>query len=80
MLGSGLATPEDIDAGMKLDCNQPIGPLALADMIGLDVYLAIMEIYRKEIGDSKYRPCPLLKEVVAARHLGRKTARGVYSY
>ena len=77
VLAEGLATPEDIDAGMKLGCNQPIGPLALADMIGLDVCLAVMEVY---IADSKYRPCPLLKEMVAAGRLGRKTGRGVYSY
>ncbi|HMZ02314.1 MAG TPA: 3-hydroxyacyl-CoA dehydrogenase family protein, partial [Burkholderiaceae bacterium] len=80
VLAEGLASPEDIDAGMKLGCNQPIGPLALADMVGLDVCLAVMEVYLKEFGDSKYRPCPLLKEMVAAGRLGRKTGRGVYSY
>ncbi|MGB6101853.1 MAG: 3-hydroxybutyryl-CoA dehydrogenase [Comamonas sp.] len=80
VLAEGLATPEDIDAGMKLGCNQPIGPLALADMVGLDVCLAVMEVYLKEFGDSKYRACPLLKEYVAAGRLGRKTGRGVYSY
>ena len=80
VLAEGLATPEDIDAGMKLGCNQPIGPLALADMIGLDVCLAVMEVYIAEFADSKYRPCPLLKEMVAAGRLGRKTGRGVYSY
>jgi 3-hydroxybutyryl-CoA dehydrogenase len=80
VLAEGLATPEDIDAGMKLGCNQPIGPLALADMIGLDVCLAVMEVYLQEFGDSKYRACPLLKELVAAGHLGRKTGRGVYGY
>ena len=80
VLAEGLATPDDIDAGMKLGCNQPIGPLALADMIGLDVCLAVMEVYLSEFGDSKYRPCPLLKEMVAAGHLGRKTKRGVYRY
>ena len=80
VLAEGLATPEDIDAGMKLGCNQPIGPLALADMIGLDVCLAVMEVYLHEFGDSKYRPCPLLKEMVAAGRLGRKTGRGVYVY
>jgi len=80
VLAEGLASPEDIDAGMKLGCNQPIGPLALADMVGLDVCLAVMEVYLKEFGDSKYRPCPLLKEMVAAGRLGRKSGRGVYSY
>jgi len=80
VLSEGLATAEDIDAGMKLGCNQPIGPLALADMIGLDVCLAVMEVYLNEYGDSKYRPCPLLKELVAAGRLGRKTGQGVYTY
>ena len=80
VLAEGLASPEDIDAGMKLGCNHPIGPLALADMIGLDVCLAVMNVYFAEFNDSKYRPCPLLKEMVAAGYLGRKTGRGVYSY
>ena len=80
VLAEGLATPEDIDAGMKLGTNQPIGPLALADMIGLDVCLAVMDVYLTEFGDSKYRPCPLLKEMVAAGRLGRKTGQGVYTY
>ena len=80
VLAEGLATAEDIDAGMKLGCNQPIGPLALADMIGLDVCLAVMDVYVAEFADSKYRPCPLLKEMVAAGRLGRKTGRGVYAY
>ncbi|WP_417283264.1 3-hydroxybutyryl-CoA dehydrogenase [Comamonas sp.] len=80
VLSEGLASAEDIDAGMKLGCNQPIGPLALADMVGLDVCLAVMEVYLKEFGDSKYRACPLLKEMVAAGRLGRKTGRGVYTY
>ena len=80
VLAEGVASAEDIDAGMKLGCNQPIGPLALADMIGLDVCLAVMEVYLQEFGDSKYRACPLLKEMVAAGQLGRKTGRGVYSY
>jgi 3-hydroxybutyryl-CoA dehydrogenase len=75
VLAEGLATPEDIDAGMKLGCNQPIGPLALADMMGLDVCLAVMDVYLQEFGDSKYRACPLLKEMVAAGRLGRKTGR-----
>ncbi len=80
VLAEGLASAEDIDAGMKLGCNQPIGPLALADMIGLDVCLAVMNVYVDEYADSKYRPCPLLKEMVAAGWLGRKTGRGVYRY
>ena len=80
VLSEGLASPDDIDAGMRLGCNQPIGPLALADMIGLDVCLAVMEVYLAEFGDSKYRPCPLLKEMVAAGRLGRKTGQGVYNY
>ena len=80
VLAEGLASAEDIDAGMKLGCNHPIGPLALADMIGLDVCLAVMNVYFNEYNDSKYRPCPLLKEMVAAGYLGRKSGRGVYSY
>jgi 3-hydroxybutyryl-CoA dehydrogenase len=80
VLSEGLASAEDIDAGMKLGCNQPIGPLALADMVGLDVCLAVMEVYLQQFGDSKYRPCPLLKEYVAAGWLGRKSGRGVYAY
>jgi len=80
VLAEGLASAEDIDAGMKLGCNQPIGPLALADMVGLDVCLAVMEVFLNEFGDSKYRACPLLKEMVAAGQLGRKTGRGVYTY
>lgn len=80
VLAEGVASAEDIDAGMKLGCNHPIGPLALADLIGLDVCLSVMEVYLEEFGDSKYRPCPLLREMVAAGRLGRKTGRGVYSY
>ena len=80
VLAEGLATPEDIDTGMKLGCNQPIGPLALADLVGLDVCLAVMDVYLQEFGDSKYRACPLLKEYVAAGRLGRKTGKGVYTY
>ncbi len=80
VLAEGIATADDIDAGMKLGCNQPIGPLALADMIGLDVCLAVMDVYLAEFGDSKYRACPLLREMVAAGRLGRKTGQGVYSY
>jgi len=80
VLAEGIASAEDIDAGMKLGCNQPIGPLALADLIGLDTCLAIMEVYFNNFSDSKYRPCPLLREMVAAGQLGRKTGKGVYQY
>lgn len=80
VLSEGLATAEDIDASMKLGCHHPIGPLALADVVGLDVCLAVMDVYLNELGDSKYRPCPLLKEMVAAGRLGRKTGQGVYRY
>jgi 3-hydroxybutyryl-CoA dehydrogenase len=65
---------------MQLGCNHPIGPLALADLIGLDVVLSVMQIIHDEFNDSKYPPCPLLKEMVAAGYLGRKTGRGVYRY
>lgn len=76
----GLASAEDIDAGMRLGCNQPIGPLALADLIGLDTVLAILETFYEGFNDSKYRPAPLLKEMVAAGYLGRKTGRGFHAY
>jgi 3-hydroxybutyryl-CoA dehydrogenase len=76
----GLASAEDIDAGMRLGCNQPIGPLALADLIGLDTLLAIMQAFHEGFNDSKYRPAPLLKEMVAAGYLGRKTGRGFHAY
>jgi 3-hydroxybutyryl-CoA dehydrogenase len=79
-LQEGLATAEDIDAGMKLGCNHPIGPLALADLIGLDTMLSVMEVFYEGFNDPKYRPAPLLKEMVAAGRLGRKTGRGFYSY
>jgi 3-hydroxybutyryl-CoA dehydrogenase len=80
VLAEGTARAEEIDEGMKLGCNYPIGPLALADMIGLDVVLAIMQTLHDDLGDSKYRPCPLLQETVAAGYLGRKSGRGVYTY
>ncbi|RMX05643.1 3-hydroxybutyryl-CoA dehydrogenase [Corticibacter populi] len=80
VLAEGTATPEAIDEAMKLGANHPIGPLALADLIGLDVCLAVMEVYLEEFGDSKYRAAPLLRELVAAGYLGRKTKRGVYQY
>jgi len=76
----GLASAEDIDAGMRLGCNQPIGPLALADLIGLDTLLAIIEAFYEGFNDSKYRPAPLLKEMVAAGYLGRKSGRGFHAY
>ena len=80
VLQEGLATAEDIDAGMRLGCNHPIGPLALADMIGLDTMLAVMEVFYEGFNDPKYRPAPLLKEMVAAGRLGRKSGHGFYHY
>ena len=79
-LQEGLASAEDIDNGMKQGCNHPIGPLALADLIGLDVMLAVMNVFYADFNDPKYRPAPLLKEMVAAGYLGRKTKRGFYRY
>ena len=79
-LQEGLASAEDIDAGMKLGCNHPIGPLALGDMIGLDVVLAVMDVFYRDFNDPKYRPAPLLKEMVAAGRLGRKSKQGFYKY
>jgi len=79
-LQEGIATAEEIDAGMKLGCNHPIGPLALADLVGLDTLLSVMEVFYKGFNDPKYRPAPLLREMVDAGHLGRKTGQGFYSY
>jgi len=79
-LMEGVASAEDIDTVMKLGMNHPMGPLQLADFIGLDVCLAIMEVLHEGLGDDKYRPCPLLRRMVAAGLLGRKTGRGFYSY
>ena len=76
----GVGTPEAIDTVMKLGMNHPMGPLTLADFIGLDVCLAILNVLHEGLGDPKYRPCPLLRRMVAAGHLGRKTGRGFYSY
>jgi 3-hydroxybutyryl-CoA dehydrogenase len=80
VLQEGLATAEDIDSGMKLGCNHPIGPLALADLIGIDTLLAVMQVFYEGFNDPKYRPAPLLKEMVAAGRLGRKSGHGFYSY
>jgi 3-hydroxybutyryl-CoA dehydrogenase len=79
-LQDGVASAEDIDAGMKLGCNHPIGPLALCDLVGLDTLLSIMEVFQRDYGDPKYRPAPLLRELVAAGRLGRKSGRGFFSY
>ena len=79
-LQDGVASAVEIDEGMKLGCNHPIGPLALADLIGLDVVLAIMEVLHDSFSDPKYRPAPLLREMVDAGRLGRKTGRGFFEY
>lgn len=80
LLQEGVASAEDIDAAMKLGAAHPLGPLALADLIGLDVCLSIMEVLQEGFGDPKYRPCPLLKRMVDAGYLGRKSGRGFHVY
>jgi 3-hydroxybutyryl-CoA dehydrogenase len=79
-LQEGLASPEDIDTAVKLGLNHPMGPLTLADFVGLDTCLAIAEVLHRELGDDKYRPCPLLRKMVMAGHLGKKSGRGFYTY
>lgn len=76
VLQEGLASPEEIDAGMKLCANHPIGPLALADLVGLDTLLAVMKVFYEDFKDPKYRPAPMLQEMVDAGYLGRKSGRG----
>ena len=80
ILDEDIGTVEDVDEGMKLGCNHPMGPLELADMIGLDILLQVMQVFYEDLGDTKYRPSHLLRKMVTAGYLGRKSGAGFYLY